>query len=229
MKYLTSKQIYQIDKLATKKYLIPSFVLMENAGRTVAEFIKKLCKNNKNKRILVFCGPGKNAGDGFVTARYLFNKGFDVAVAKCVPDNQYYGDSRLNLKILKKLSVKMFRCSLAWCVNKNKGIPLKTFFQETDIIVDAIFGIGLNREVSGVYEKVISKLNESKKIIVSIDIPSGLNADTGEPLGCAVKANYTVTMGFLKLGFKTKSAKQYYGKIVLADIGYPTIPMRVWK
>jgi len=193
--YLSSKQIYQIDKLATEKYLIPSMILMENAGRLSSEFIKNFAKRKKFKKIIVFCGPGKNGGDGFVCARYLYIWQFDIKVITFVDKTKYQGDVLQNYEILNRLNVK--------------------------IEVDAIFGIGLGRPVDGEYAKAIELINKSNKIVFSIDIPSGLHSDTGEILGKAVKANYTLSMGFLKLAFMNKTAKKLCGKIVLIDIGYP--------
>ncbi len=210
MKYLSSQDIYKIDKLATEKFLIPSFILMENAGRSVAEFVLKHKVLSKLKNILIFCGPGKNGGDGFVAARYLFIKEYNVNVIKFVPEDKYQGDSLLNLRIIKNLGIKIFDYP-----NFN--------FVHCDLVIDAIFGIGLNRSIEGVYKEVIEKINSSGKPVISIDIPSGLDADTGKILGSCIKAKYTITMGFYKIGFKNKIAKKFCGRIIVADIGYPKI------
>lgn len=210
-KYYTVQQIYKIDSLTTKKFCIPSIILMETAGRKVFEFINS--KFNKKNKIIIFCGPGKNGGDGFVLSRYLFLNNYDVVVTKFVDDTRYQGDELLNLTILRKLKVKI--------IDYNK---LKNF-SNFDIIVDAIFGIGLNREVTGDYFDAITKINEAKKCVVSIDIPSGINGDTGEIFNCAIKADYTLTIGFLKYAFKNKSIKDYLGKISVLDIGYPKVKL----
>jgi NAD(P)H-hydrate epimerase len=210
--YLSSKQIYQIDKLATEKYLIPSMILMENAGRLSAEFIKNFAKRKKFKKIIVFCGPGKNGGDGFVCARYLYIWQFDIKVITFVDKTKYQGDVLQNYEILKRLNVK---------IEKFDFEKVKKIINRYEIVVDAIFGIGLSRPVDGECAKAIELINKSNKIVFSIDIPSGLHSDTGEILGKVVKANYTLSMGFLKLAFMNKTAKKLCGKIVLIDIGYP--------
>lgn len=207
MKFFSVEEIYKIDKITTKKYLIPSFVLMENAGKSVAEFITK--KLNRKKKIVIFCGPGKNGGDGFVVARYLHIWGFDVEVVKFVSEKNFSGDVLLNYRILRKMGVKF--------IDYNKNFSIKKF----DLVVDAIFGIGLNRKVEGVFLDAIENINSSRKVVVAVDIPSGINGDSGEVLGKAVKADYTITMGFMKKGFRDKVARKSCGKIVVADIGYP--------
>ncbi len=211
-KFLTSQQIYKIDKLATEKFLIPSYILMENAGRAVAEIVKKYAKKNKLNKILIFCGPGKNGGDGFVCARYLFIWGFKVCVVTFVDKNKYSGDTLQNYEILERLKVK---------IQKFEYKKVKLMINKYDVIIDAIFGIGLSRPVEGEFKDAIEIINKSNKTIFSIDVPSGLNADTGEILGCAVKPSFTVTIGFLKSSFKLKHVKSLLGKLKVVDIGYP--------
>ena len=206
-KYLSIKQIYKLDKDANKKYFIPSFVLMENAGKSVAEFV--ISRFNKKSRIIIFCGPGKNAGDGFVVARYLKLKDYDIDVVLCEKENSYSGDTKLNLKIIKKLEVN--------CLKFEEVKNLNRY----NLIIDALFGIGLNRNISGKYLRIIEKINNSGKKVVSIDIPSGINGDTGDVMGIAIKSDYTITMGFLKKGFRNNITKKFLGKVIIADIGYP--------
>ncbi len=221
MKYeipiLTSKQIYKIDKITTERYLIPSIILMENAGRLVAEFIYKISKKRNIKNIIVFCGPGKNGGDGFVAARYLFIYGFNVKVITFVKEQNYIGDVLKNYNILKKLKIKIQK------FNYNK---LKKEIKKYQVIVDAIFGIGLSRPVEGEFKKAIQLINDAKKIVISIDVSSGINADTAKVMGEAVKSTYTITMGFLKVGFCKKEVKKYLGKLIVANIGYPKINVK---
>ncbi len=212
--YFSSKEIYQIDKLATEKYLIPSIILMENAGRLSAEFIKNFAKRKKFKKVIVFCGPGKNGGDGFVCARYLYIWEFDVKVITFVDDAKYQGDVLQNYEILKRLNVKIERFNFE---------KIRKMIDKYEVVVDAIFGIGLSRPVEGEYAEAIELINRSNKIVFSIDIPSGLHSDTGEILGTAVKADYTLSMGFLKVAFRVKIARKLCGEIVLLDLGYPPL------
>ncbi|MCX7956569.1 MAG: NAD(P)H-hydrate epimerase [Endomicrobia bacterium] len=210
--YLKVKDIYKIDKLAAKKYLIPSSILMENAGREAAKFIDILLKKRKMRKVLILCGPGKNGGDGFVIGRYLHIWGYKVKIILLALPKKYKGDTLLNYKILKKLNVKILK------YNKEKT---KKIINDSNAIVDAIFGIGLNRKVDGIYEEVISLVNNSNKIVFSVDIPSGLNADTGDVFGTAIKASFTLTMGFYKAGYISQKSYPYIGKLILLDIGYP--------
>lgn len=209
--YLTSKQIYKIDKITTEKFLIPSFVLMENAGRSVAEFVFiYLMKRNKNRKVLIFCGPGKNGGDGFVCARYLSIWGIDLKVV--VFTEEYKDDVLRNYLILKKLKLPIIKFE----VDK-----IKKLLKKCDVIIDAIFGIGVSRNIEGIYKEAIELINHSKRPVVSIDIPSGINADTGKVMGVAVKADFTLTMGFLKICFRKRTVKKFLGRVVVFDIGYP--------
>jgi NAD(P)H-hydrate epimerase len=217
MKYYSIEEIQKIDKLVTEKYGIPSIILMENAGRTVADEVKNILKyyNEQVNKVCisVICGSGKNAGDGFVAARYLYNTYQNLILFHINNIDDYKGDVLINLNIIRKLGIKIYKI--------NNLLNFKSKILKSDIIIDAIFGTGLNREVTGIYKDVINIINKSKKFIVSIDIPSGLNGDTGKPTGIAVKSNLTVTMGYLKKGFKNPEAKKFTGKIVVADIGYP--------
>ncbi len=212
--YLNSKQIYEYDRITTEKFLIPSFVLMENAGRSAAEIVKKFAQKNNLKKIIVFCGPGKNGADGFVLARYLYIWNFKTKVIIFVDETNYRNEILQNYMILKKLGViiEMFNIE-----------KIKKEITKYDIVVDAIFGIGLKRKVEAEYKDAIDLINRTKKIVFSIDIPSGIQSDTAEILGCCIKADYTLTMGFLKLAFKNKKIKKLFGKIKLIDIGYPKV------
>ncbi|MFN3550934.1 MAG: NAD(P)H-hydrate epimerase [Endomicrobiia bacterium] len=212
--YLNSTQIYKYDQITTEKFLIPSFVLMENAGKSIAEIVKKFAQRNNLKKIIIFCGPGKNGGDGFVLARYLYIWCFEPKVIIFTDEKNYKNDALQNYNILKKLGVN---------IEKFNVEKIKKEIAEYDIIVDAIFGIGLKREVENEYKDAIELINKTKKTVFSIDIPSGIQSDTAEILGCCVKADYTLTIGFLKLAFKNKEAKKFCGKIKLIDIGYPKI------
>lgn len=215
--YLTTEQIYKIDKITTEKFSIPSFVLMENAGRSSAEIIKKFAKRNSFRKIIIFCGPGKNGGDGFVLARYLYIWGFEVKVIIFINETDYKGDTLQNYKILKRLNLK---------IEKFDVKKMEEEINKYDIIVDAIFGIGLKRDIENVYRDAIELINKTKKVVFSIDIPSGLESDTGKVLGCCVKADYTLTMGFLKLSFNKKESKELCGEIKLLDIGYPLVLLK---
>jgi len=176
-----------------------SFSLMQEAGINAAKKITKLI--NKQKQVIVICGPGNNAGDGFIIGNYLNKKNYQVGVF-CLKDKSYKGDA---LKALKQLKIK------------TKNIS-KFKFKKNSILIDCVFGIGLNRQITGMLKSVILRMNRSNKII-SVDIPSGIHADTGKILGCAVKANTTLALHSKKIGHTINPGKKYSGKIEIIDIG----------
>ena len=212
MKYLNRKQLQKIDRLATERYGIPSLLLMENAGRAAAEEAIKLI--GTHKRIVVICGKGNNGGDGFVIARHLHNKNYKVNVIYLGDINDRKSRSvatDINLHIVRKLGIQMYTL--------NRNIP--RLLKSADIIIDAIFGIGLTRDIQNPLKEFIAQINSLNKPVVAVDIPSGLNTDSGNPLGIAIKAKLTVTFGYPKIGFKNPAAKAYTGKVIVADISLP--------
>lgn len=237
MYYLTVKEINKIDRLASEKYGIPSIILMENAGRAVAEETIKTLKRKKyappakanwrragkTQKVAIFCGSGKNGGDGFVSARYLFNHGYKIKVYLLKNPTLISGDPLTNFTILKKMGVK------TKIVSVNTLSNLSNELRSADCIIDAIFGTGLKGKIEGISAEVIKLVNQTKKPIISVDIPSGLDADNGFSLGECAKAKVTVTMGYLKKGFLNPQAKKFIGKLVVANIGYPKQLKGRWK
>ncbi|MEW6557546.1 MAG: NAD(P)H-hydrate epimerase [Elusimicrobiota bacterium] len=204
-KIVSASAIKNFDKLAVKKFLVPSIVLMENAGKNVAEII---LEKFQPRSVAVFCGGGNNGGDGFVVARHLYNKNVKVKVFIAQCKNKYTGAALTNLKIIEKLKIPVLKF--------NTHSPKIT---NTDLIVDALLGTGTKGEVRGIYKKIIDKINSTKKPVVSVDIPSGIDADTGKVLGSAVKSNATITMAAIKKGLLINAGKEYSGKIFVVDIG----------
>lgn len=195
----------QIDRKAIFEYGIPSLVLMENAGRAVAEEVIKIAK--PSSKIFVVCGKGNNGGDGLVCARHLHNKGFKVKVLLLSKLRDLTGESDFtkNLGVVQKIKIDI--------TDDISSI------NEADIIVDAIFGTGLDREVKGAEKRAIETINESSATVFSVDVPSGLDCNSGDSLGVCVKAHKTVTMGLPKIGFD--NAKSLTGEIIISDIGIP--------
>jgi NAD(P)H-hydrate epimerase len=213
MQHLTRKQLQKIDRLATEKYGIPSIILMENAGRAAAEETLKLI-HKKTARIIVICGKGNNGGDGFVMARHLHNKNYKVSVIYLGDINDRKSRSvatDINLNIVRKLGIQMYTL--------NRNIP--RLLKSADIIIDAIFGIGLTRKIQGPLKELIAQINSLNKPVLAVDIPSGLDTDSGRPLGIAIKAKMTVTFGYPKIGFKNKESRRYTGKVIVVDISLP--------
>jgi NAD(P)H-hydrate epimerase len=209
----------EVDRRALEEYRIPVMVLMENAGRAVAEAALHHLKPNSS--ILVVAGPGNNGGDGLVAARHLHNAAYPVEILTIFDPRAPLGPShaavsaQLAILAAMKLSIHAISADHAeirdWIVDS----------QPHDFIIDALFGTGLSREVTGLPRDVIHALNLARRTILSIDIPSGLDAATGQPLGIAVKATQTVSFCGTKTGFAHPAAKLFIGKLTIADIGAP--------
>jgi len=161
----------------------------------------------KPKSVSIFCGGGNNGGDGFVVARHLYNNNVKVKVFVVHDEYKYSGDARINLKIVKRIKIP---------VNKISNIKGKL---RADLIIDALLGTGTSGELRETYKEIIKKINSLKKPVVSIDVPSGIDADTGLSLGAVVKANATVTMAAIKKGLLKNEGKKNSGKIYVVDIG----------
>ena len=178
-----------------------SYVYMQKAGYQVFKFINA---NLKKKNIIVLCGPGNNGGDGFIAATHLMNHGYFVTVYIYASTDKYKGDA---LKALKE-----FKGDL-------KSINLFQL-QKNALIVDALFGIGLKRNIKGILSKVFRKVNKSKNSVLSVDIPSGVCSNTGEVLGSAIKADFTITFHRRKIGHVTGNGKNFCGEVKVVDIGF---------
>jgi hydroxyethylthiazole kinase-like uncharacterized protein yjeF len=215
-KLMTKDQVRAVDSWAINELGIPGVVLMENAGRSCAELIKGKLKAITTPKVCIFCGTGNNGGDGYVIARHLLNSGYKVQVVICGDRTKVKGDAKINLDILEKLNHPVEQLN-----PKDSGAParVKAFAADADMIVDGLFGTGLTGQLRDDYIKLIEGVNASDCPVLAIDIPSGLDCDTGKPLGAAVKANYTVTFVAVKKGFESRSAASYTGEIYVASIG----------
>lgn len=215
MKTVSVEQIQELDRLAMEDYGIPSIVLMENAGRAVAQEVMKILKGLRDPRVCVVCGLGNNAGDGFVAARHLIDRGIKTRVFLAGKEKLLKDDAAVNDQILKKL-----KCPMREFQRLDRSVISR--IAAADVVVDAIFGVGLNREVRGLFRAVIEAINQKAKCVVSVDVPSGLDGTTGRIYGVCVKAAATVTFSFAKKGFFYRDGPQYVGRIVVADIGIPS-------
>lgn len=213
---MSRDQTRAFDAWAINTLGIPSVALMENAGRSCAELIKDKLKNIAKPKVCIFCGTGNNGGDGYVIARHLLNSNYKVTVVLCGDRNKVKGDAKTNLDILEKIGQSIEQLNL-----DDDDIPgrVKTFASDADILVDAIFGTGLTGQLSAEYKELLESINSQKRPIWAVDIPSGLDCDTGEPLGLAIRASCTVTFAAVKKGFTTAKANAYTGEIFVASIG----------
>jgi NAD(P)H-hydrate epimerase len=210
-----------LDRSATKDFGIKGIVLMENAGRGVFELLLRelqcRCENKApSVAIVVIAGKGNNGGDGLVVARYLKNAGIEVDVFLLANLKDVKGDAKTNLNAWQKMGGKVRRVVGAKDI-KTLGASIR----RADLIVDAIFGTGFSGEVSGIHKKTIELINKQSGTVVSIDVPSGINATTGAVLGTVVRADITATMAIAKSGLYLSPASQYVGCIEVIDIGMP--------
>jgi len=214
--FLSRAQVSELDRRAIEEYGVPGVVLMENAGRGAAEILLRL---GVHGQVVLCCGKGNNGGDGFVIARHLDNAGVPVRVLLfCAPED-LTGDAAINQRILARA-----------------GLPLQVFTGEAldagrlrqelapaEWVVDALFGTGLSGPVRAPLNRVITAINECPARVLAVDIPSGLDCDTGEPLGPTVRAHHTVTFVAQKKGFANPAAGPWLGRVHVADIGAPRV------
>lgn len=208
MKVVTAQEMREIDRVAIEEYGIPGLVLMERAGLAVAAKFRELYPS---KRALVLCGGGNNGGDGFVAARELFNRGFAVSVLVLAKKNSLSPGCAAQYRIAQKLGVPVdFRTSVT--ARDLHGAA----------VIDAVFGTGLSRPAGKELAGVFALVNNSDAPVISVDMPSGISADTGEVLGDAVMADCTVTFGLPKRGQLLYPGAEYAGRLCVEDIGFPS-------
>jgi len=235
LKVATAKEMQEIDQKTINEYGIAGTILMERAGLAVAKKINELFFQDKKYRdegsgvrgqskqlttvncklaTVVLCGGGNNGGDGLVVARLLHNQQRDVKVFLTARPEDLKGDALINYNAAVKFGVKVY--------------PINKFFTRHSslvtrhcLIVDALLGTGLNKEVGPPLSAVIRKVNELKCPVISVDIPSGISSDTGQIMGCAIKSRHTVTFGLPKRGHLLFPGAEYAGKLYIEDIGFP--------
>jgi NAD(P)H-hydrate epimerase len=214
---LTCQEIRELDILAIEHVGIPGIVLMENAARSLAQCIHRSLLNPTRSHVLVLCGPGNNGGDGFVAARHLRNAGVRVTVVLAAPPDKSKGDAGLNLGIYRRMEGTL--------VDASDGETRKrvaALANTADVIVDALLGTGSTGAPRGVIAELIKIANgASRARRVAVDIPSGLNADTGEVSEPCFRADATVTFVAPKVGFSAPKAREVLGQVEVADIGVP--------
>lgn len=223
--YLSRDAVREIDRRATDEFGLPSVVLMENAGRGCAELMARL--NPDRQPVTVLCGPGNNGGDGFVIARHLDNRGWPVRVWVFapgpfdeLPECGYVGDAAVNYHVALRLKVPVKYCPIR---GGTECAVLPPDLLSAGWVVDALFGTGLSRGVEPPMDAAIARVNASGAPVLAVDLPSGLDCDTGAPLGATVRAAHTATFVARKLGFRNPAAKAYTGEVHVIDIGAPRV------
>lgn len=212
MKVATVSDIIRLDEKAANKYGISRLLLMENAAMAIRDVIE-IEFGIKGTNILVLAGPGNNGGDGLAAARLIHSYGGDIEVSIFNPTEKFRGEAKINFDIARNIGIPIHRV---------KNIEeLRGKLENADLIIDALFGTGLNRELTGIYKEAIDEINRSYVPVVSVDIPSGVNGDNGKIMGTAVYADYTVTFGLPKPGHFLYPGADYVGKLYLSHISYP--------
>jgi NAD(P)H-hydrate epimerase len=219
---MSRDEVRAVDRWAIAEVGIPGVVLMENAGRSCAELAYEKLKGVAHPKVCVFCGTGNNGGDGYVIARHLRNVGFDVTVALCGKREKVAGDARINLEALERLGQ---RIDLLNPDTDDVEARVSVLADGVDMIVDALFGTGLQGPLRDDYHALIDASNVLDIPILAVDIPSGLDSDTGLPLGTAVRAAWTVTFVAVKKGFATApEVRAFTGPVYVASIGVDPAP-----
>lgn len=217
MKVATPSQMNEIDRRTINEIGIPGVVLMENAAGRVSEEAVKMLGSAAGKKVIVIAGKGNNGGDAFAVARQLGVMGCNVKVYVTARKEDISGDAGINLGILRKIGLEPVELT-----ENSRMEELKNVLPSADLIIDGILGTGLKGEVRDDVNAVINIVNAAQKPVISIDIPSGISGETGQVLGCCIKAVKTVTFALPKLGTLVHPGCEYTGELIVADIGIPS-------
>jgi NAD(P)H-hydrate epimerase len=214
MKAVTGKTMQSLDRQAIEEFDISGLTLMENAGRGCAEAIIAEFGAGPMLRAVIVSGKGNNGGDGYVIARLLKNQGWHVVTFILARHDEIRGDARTNLDLLADTPV-------LFCPEQGGLDRYASTLKEATVIVDALLGTGLSSKVKGAYAEAIGLINNAGKPVIAVDIPSGIDAATGKVLGCAVKADFTITFALAKCGHILYPGAEYTGRLSIIDIGIP--------
>lgn len=206
---VNSAQMKAIDSYTIQQVGIPAMVLMERAALHISECVRRHA--GRADRILAVCGTGNNGADGIAAARILFQNAYQADILIVGDEENASEQAKQQLNIARNLGIS---------IDSNMKLD------EYTIIIDALFGIGLSRPVSGIYESIVNEINNGNQTVFAVDIPSGLSADSAKPLGTAVKADYTVTFGCNKIGLILYPGCEYAGEVTVADIGFPDMAVK---
>ena len=222
MPVLNRAKVREVDAVAMKEYCVPGIVLMENAGRNASEVIVRLFNSISDQDIVVVVGPGNNGGDGLVIARYLELAGAKVRVVLATPPQRFRGDSLTNFEIINRSGIDHV------CLAGASAELWKNALNSATCIVDAILGTGTRDVARGDSKAAIDSILARTKIdprphVISVDVPSGFDCDSGTPCGSCVQADDTLTFVASKQGFTTTDASLFTGRIQVIDIGVPQV------
>ena len=219
LKPITSDQMYAIEQNGHSIFGMRRFLMMENAGHGVADFVVRKFKTLKNKRIVAMCGTGNNGGDGFVASRHLAGYGAKVVVILLgSPSDLRSEEARLNWSIIEKMD------SIELIFGKELTSQIKSRITNANIILDGIFGTGIKDEIRQPYASAIDAINKSKAYVLAVDVPSGFDPNTGQIHKKCIMADATITFHRLKVGLaekKREKKKKYTGPVYVEWIGIP--------
>ena len=210
---LTREQVRKVDQIAIDEFGIPGIVLMENAGRGAAELLLSLGVDGP---VTICCGRGNNGGDGFVMARHLENRGCKVRILLLCEPERLRDDSAVNYRIVAAAGT-----ALSVCPGPATHESAALLLNNSAWIVDALLGTGAQGNVREPYASAIHAINHASANVLAVDLPSGLDCDTGQPANCCVEAGHTATFVARKPGFDVPSSTQFTGTVHVVDIGIP--------
>ncbi len=214
-KTLTRQQVRRVDELAISEYAMPGIILMENAGRNAAGYIHH--RYSDSREAIILCGPGNNGGDGCVIARHLHNCGWDVSLIVMGNRSRFSNDLETNFRICERMKLPCIMMPDVQSV-----VSVADAREGNAVIVDALLGTGFRGEVRGPTAGLIAMMNNlSKKAMIAVDVPSGLDCDTGLPSNATIRADLTITFVASKRGFTAEGAQNWTGEVMVADIGVP--------
>ncbi|NLB18840.1 MAG: NAD(P)H-hydrate dehydratase [Syntrophomonadaceae bacterium] len=220
MKIVSAQEMRGIDQRAIQEYGISSLILMENAGVRVVEVANTFLENKSNPLVAVVAGKGNNGGDGLVVARHLINSGARVEIFVSGNLQEMTPDCQVNYEILMKMRASIYLLPAEEAISQ-----LTISALAADLIIDAMYGISFHGRLGEDDARIVSILNRSGKPIVAIDIPSGVEADSGKVFGEAIRAAWTVTLALPKMGILVEPGRSHAGRVTVADISIPSILM----
>jgi len=220
--------VRELDRVAISEFAIPGIVLMENAAVALEEVALQMLAGARDRGVLICCGPGNNGGDGLALARRLTNRGCRDVILIAAPRNQYAGDALTNLQIASRMAIPMYEIDDV--PPSGTLAALLDHERPPSLIVDALFGTGLTRPIGPPVNAVVRWINALRSQgtgVLAIDVPSGLDCDTGEPLGeNVIRADLTLTLAGRKRGFDNPASRAFTGSIHVGDIGVPVELLR---
>lgn len=206
--WFTRESVRAVDRAAIEEYALPGIVLMENAARALLDRAMAVLDGSGGPVVLV-CGPGNNGGDGLALARLLHNASVIVRLVCAQPTGAASGDAGINARVCERMGLTI------------ESVHTSTALPEAALVVDGLLGTGLTSAPRDDAARVIEMINAHPAPTLSVDLPSGLDCDTGDPLGACVRADETVTFVGMKLGFANPRAQRYTGTVTVGDIGAP--------